>query len=62
MANNRQFESINKLFDEFYNIAEPKYEALDDYAELKKKLKKANVLNVNVIEDETVKIMKESNG
>ena len=53
---------VNQLFDEYYNINEPKYEMLDNYKDLKKRLKKANVLNVNVIENEYHKIKKESNG
>ena len=53
---------VNQLFNEFYNVEEPKYESLDKYKDLKKRLKKANVLNVNVIDNEFHKIKKESNG
>ena len=53
---------LNQLFDEYYNIEEPEYEYLENFQNLKKRLKKANVLNVNVIDNEQHKIKKESNG
>ena len=62
MVNNQQFSVVSQLFNEFYSIEEPKYESLQSYKNLKKRLKKANVLNVNVIENEHNKIKKESNG
>ena len=53
---------MNQLIDEFYNIEEPTYSSLDKFQELKRRLKKNNILNVNVIENEWMKIKKEKNG
>ena len=53
---------MNQLFNEYYNIEEPTYGLHDDYMDLKKRLKKANVLNVNINVNESNKIKREGNG
>lgn len=55
------FKVVSTLFDDYYDIHEPygKYEAIK---ELKRRLNRENVFNVNVIDDENAKIKKENMG
>jgi hypothetical protein len=57
LINQKQFETVSSLFDDYYDVHEPwgKYEAI---AELKRRLNRENVFNVNVIENEEAKIKK----
>ena len=59
--NAQQFKVVSQLFNDYYDMHEPttKFEAIK---ELKKRLNRTKVLNVNVIGDEQAKIKKENMG
>ncbi len=61
LINKQSFETVSKLFNDYYDIHEPwgKYEEI---AELKRRLNRENVFNVNVIDNEQAKIKKENQG
>ncbi len=61
LINKQSFETVSNLFNDYYDIHEPwgKYEAI---AELKRRLNRENVFNVNVIDNEQAKIKKENQG
>ena len=62
MLNEKQFKVVSQLFDDYYNNHEPVHEKYEAIKELKKRLKRNIVLNVNVIENEHIKIKKENMG
>lgn len=45
--------------EEYYCVDEPQLVGHEQYQQLKQKLKKKNFLNINVVENENLKIMKE---
>ena len=61
LINANQFKIVSKLFDDYYDIHEPhtKFDAIKD---LRRKLNRKQVLNVNVIDNEQNKIKKENMG
>ena len=52
---------MTKLFDDYYDNHEPK-SIYDNIRDLRRRLNRKKVLNVNVIEDEHAKIKKENMG
>ena len=61
MINANQFKIVSKLFDDYYDIHVPRTK-FDIVRDLKRRLNRKQVLNVNVIDNEHVKIKKENNG
>ena len=61
MINQKQFQTVTKLFDDFYDSHEPT-SIYDNIRELRNRLNRKKVLNVNVVEDEHAKIKKENMG
>lgn len=53
---------MSKLFDDYYNVHEPVHEKYEAIKELNRKLNRKKVLNVNVVENEYLKIKKENMG
>ena len=62
LPNKTQFQTIKKLLEEYYCVDEPHLAGHEQYLELKQRLKKKNFLNINVVENENLKIMREQNG
>ena len=62
LINAKQFKMVNQLFEDYYDLHEPKNIKYEAMKELKKRLKKEKVLNVNVVENEFLRIKKENNG
>ena len=62
MINREQFKIVSKLFDDYYNMHEPRHEKYEAIKELNRKLNRKKVLNVNVVENEFLKIKKENMG
>ena len=52
---------MTKLFDDYYDNHEPK-SIYDNIRDLRRRLNRKKVLNVNVVEDEHAKIKKENMG
>ena len=61
LINAKQFKIVSRLFDDYYDIHEPRTK-FDVIRDLKKRLNRKQVLNVNVIDNENNKIKKENNG
>ena len=59
--NQKQFDIVTKLFDDYYDNHEPK-SIYDNIRDLRRRLNRKKVLNVNVVEDEHAKIKKENMG
>ena len=57
-----QFKTIQKLLEEYYCVDEPRLESYEQYLDMKQRLRKKNFLNINVVDNENLKIMKEQNG
>jgi len=62
MANQAQFKTVTTLFDDYYDCHEPVHSKYEDIKELRRRLNRKKVLNVNVIESENEKIKKENMG
>lgn len=62
MINKEQFKIVSMLFDDYYGIHEPVHEKYEAIRDLRRKLNRKKVLNVNVIENEFLKIKKENMG
>ena len=62
LINREQFKIVSKLFDDYYNVHEPKHEKYEAIKDLKRRLNRKKVLNVNVVENEHLKIKKENMG
>ena len=62
MINREQFKIVSKLFDDYYGMHEPVHEKYDAIRDLKRRLNRKKVLNVNVVENEFLKIKKENMG
>ena len=50
------------MFNDFYDLHEPKHTKFDAIRDLKRRLNRKKVLNINVIENEDSKIKKENEG
>ena len=61
LINQKQFSTVTKLFDDYYNNHEPS-SIYDNIRALRQRLTRKKVLNVNVVEDEHAKIKKENQG
>ena len=53
---------MSKLFDDYYDIHEPQHTKYDAIKDLRRRLNRKQVLNVNVIDNEQNKIKKENMG
>ena len=62
LINANQFKIVAELFDDYYDIHEPKNTKYDAIRDLKRRLNRKQVLNVNVIDNEHTKIKKENMG
>ena len=62
MINREQFKIVSELFDDYYNVHEPVHQKYEAIKELRRKLDRKKVLNVNVVENEFLKIKKENKG
>ena len=62
MVNAKQFKIVNQLFEDYYDLHEPKNEKYEAMKELKQRLNRKKVLNINVVENEYLKIKEENNG
>ena len=62
LINAKQFKMVNQLFEDYYDLHEPKNIKYEAMKELKKRLNYKKVLNVNVVENEFLRIKKENNG
>lgn len=60
--NAQQFKVVSQLFNDYYDIHEPKHEKFEAIKELKKRLNRKKVLNINVIGNEKSKIKKDRGG
>ena len=61
LINQKQFNTVTKLFDDYYDNHEPK-SIYDDIRDLRCRLNRKKVLNVNVVSDEHAKIKMENMG
>ena len=61
LINEKQFGTVTKLFDDFYDNHEPT-SIYDNIRDLRRRLNRKKVLNVNVVESEHSKIKKENMG
>ena len=50
------------MFNDYYGMHEPQHTKFDAIRELKMRLNRKKVININVIDDEEVKIKKENEG
>ena len=62
MINAQQFKAVTDLFDDYYGMHEPKHEKYEKIRQLRQRLNTHKVLNVNVVENENLKIQKENEG
>ena len=62
LVNAKQFKIVNQLFEDYYDLHEPKNEKYEAMKELKQRLNRKKVLNINVVENEYLKIKEENNG
>ena len=62
MINAQQFKAVTDLFDDYYGMREPKHEKYEKIKQLRQRLNTKKVLNVNVVENENLKIQKENEG
>ena len=62
MINAQQFKAVTDLFDDYYGMHEPKHEKYEKIRQLRQRLNCKKVLNVNVVENENLKIQKENEG
>lgn len=62
MINAKQFKAVTELFDDYYGMHEPKHGKYEEIRKLRQRLNCKKVLNVNVVENENLKIQKENEG
>ena len=62
MINREQFNVVSQLFNDYYNVHEPVHEKYAAIRDLKRRLNRKKVLNINVVENEFLKIKKENMG
>ena len=56
MVNAKQFKVVTEMFDDYYGMHEPKHEKYEEIKKLRQRLNCKKVLNVNVVENENLKI------
>ena len=56
LINAQQFKAVTDLFDDYYGMREPKHEKYEKIKQLRQRLNTKKVLNVNVVENENLKI------
>lgn len=61
LVNQKQFKTVTTLFDDFYDNHKPD-SIYDSIRDLRRRLNDKKVGNVNMVQDEHVKIKKESMG